>query len=119
MLLRGRTRRWCITRIWRCCLIRVPLVIGGGRILRGVILCVILTIVLSIVLAVVLLWIVTLLLFLSVVSAWCPVKAPVRWRVLVRIALLLVLRGVDEGHVGSSGLPFPVYGESDEDREDG
>jgi hypothetical protein len=93
--------------------------------LRGVVLWAILTIVvfaivLRVVLAVVVLsWIVTLLHFLSFASKRDPGETPLMWRrVLVRVTLLLVLCGVDEGHVALRHPPPPVDGVSEEDRED-
>jgi hypothetical protein len=74
-------------------------------------------IVLWVVLAIVLLRIVTMVLFLSVASERGPVAPLRRWGVLVGITLLLVLRGMDEGHVRLGDLPSPVHGESKEDHE--
>lgn len=125
MLLRVRQPR--VRGRW---LIGIPLVVSGRRILWGVMLWVILvvgltmlTVVLRVVLAIVLLivlavlvWVglvvillrgVTLLWFLSIVSERHPGEAPLRWwRVLIRITLLL--RGMDEGHVGPCNPSSPV-----------
>jgi len=82
-----------------------------------IVLRVVLAIVLRVVLSIVLLWVVSLLRFLSIASEWDPGKAPGRWRgVLGRVALLL--RSVDEGHVGPCDPPSPVYGVNEEDRKD-
>lgn len=92
-------------------LVRVALVVSGGRILRGVILWTVLAIVLWVV-AVVLLWIVSRLVFLSAASK----EAPLRWRgVLVRVALLLVIW--DKGHVRPRNPPPPAHAKSKEDRD--
>jgi len=115
LLLRGRARRCRVTRVRGRRLIVVALVVGGRRILRGIVL----WIVLAIVLRVVLLWTVSLLCFLSVASERNPGKAPGRWRgILVEVTLLLVLRSMDEGHVGPRNPPSPVHGVSEEDRKD-
>lgn len=93
----------------------VALVVGRRRILRGVVL----RIVLAIVLRAVLLWIVTLLHFLSVTSERAPEEAPLGWRgVLVRVTLLLVLCGMDEGYVCPCDPPPSVHGVAKEDRKD-
>jgi len=89
----------------------IALVVGGRRILGGI--------VLWAVLAAVLLWIVTLLHFLPVASGRDPEEALLRWwGVLARVTLLIVRRVMDKGHVGLRDLPSPVHGISEENRED-
>lgn len=91
-------------------MIGAPLVVGGGRILRGIVLWAIL--------AIVLLLPVSLLLFLSVASEWNAEEALLRWRrVLVGITLLLVMRGVDKGHIGPCDPPSPMHSVSEENHK--
>ena len=60
---------------------------------------------------------VTLLWFLPVVSERRSEKASLGWRrVLIRVTLLLVLCGVNEGHVGLRDPSSPVHGISEEYR---
>jgi len=137
LLLRGRTGRWPIAgvrghlrdkmrgdkaRDWNRTH-RLALVIGGRRILRGVVRWVVLAIVLWAILVVVLrvvlwvvqLWVVSLLCFLPVASRWGP---PRRWLdVLVRVTLLLVLRDMNEDHVGPCDPPSAVHCVGEEDRK--
>jgi len=102
--LRGRRR---ITGVRGCWLIGAHLVVGGRRVLRGIVLWVILAIVLWVVLGVVLwvvlvivlLWAVILLRLLAIASERHPREAPRWWGVLVRVVLLLVLGGVDACHI--------------------
>jgi len=101
-------------------MVEVALVVGGGRILRGIVLWAVLPVVLWgvlwVVLPAVLLRIVTRLFFLSVASEW--EEALLRWRgILVGVNLLLVRWGVDESHVGPRDPPSPVHGEGEEDRK--
>lgn len=93
----------------------VALVIGGRRVLgAGVLraLLVVLRIVLRAVLAI-LLWVITLLRFLSKEALLGR-----RRGILGYVTLLLVLCGMDKGHVGSCEPPPSVGGVSEEDRKD-
>jgi len=119
--LRGRRRITSVRGRW---LVGVLLVVGNRRVLRGIVLWVILAIllwvvlavVLWVVLAVVLLWAVILLRLLAVASQRRPREAPLWWGVLVRVALLLVLGGVDACHICLRNSASSAHGMNKERR---
>lgn len=99
-------------------LIGIALVVGVGcwRILWGDLWGVMLSSMLGVILVVVLLWAVSRVRFLFVSPEWHPGEVPLGlWGILIMVTLL-VLRGVDEGHVGLGGPPSSVYAISSEKR---